>query len=147
MMLTDSNLVAASMTELHQLWGFNDGAWRVPHDKSGNWTSSDDSVQPLACDDDSTYAPMFTDVPTFKLRTPSRIREPALCALPSASTWLVPASTAGYIEDSRGLATDLNTNAGLLKHTMAMQATKLDEANVALLTCESEQSQAKRQFL
>ena len=146
-MLTDDSVVAANMMELHQLWGFNDGAWRIPHDESGNWTSNDDNVQPLACDDVSTHVPMFNDVQTFKLRTPTRIRESALRALPSTSTWLMPASTAGYIEDSRGICIDLETNAVLLRHILSMQATKLDEANVALLTCESEQAQAKRQFI
>ena len=165
MMLTDKSLVAASMLELQQLWGFNDGAWRIPHDASGNWTHIDDNVKHLARDNDSLYAPMFADVPGFRLSNPSRIREPALRALTgapsssssslapstsptsSSSSWTVQVPTTGYIEDSRGLVADLDTNIGAWQYTVLEQAKKLEAANAALLTCETEQAQAKRHFL
>ena len=62
------------------MWGPNNGAWRIPLDASGNWTHIDDNVKQLASDNDSLYAPMFNDVPGFRLRNLSRIREPAVRA-------------------------------------------------------------------
>ena len=147
------------------MWGHNNGAWRIPLDASGNWTHIDDNVMQLASDNDSLYAPIFNDVPGFRLRNLSRIREPAVraltCAPSSSSSSLVPSASptslsssrtvrapiTGYIEDSRGLAVDIDTNIGVLQYTLLEQARKLEAANASLSACEAEQAQAKRSFV
>ena len=147
------------------MWGPNNGAWRIPLDASGNWTHIDDNVMQLANDNDSLYAPIFNDVPGFRLRSLSRIKEPAVraltCAPSSSSSSLVPSASptslsssrtvqapiTGYIEDSRGLVVDIDTNIGAWQYTLLEQARKLDAANTSLSTCEAAQAQAKRSFL